>query len=68
MEELLADYQEREWRVWRFPVTVGVWSFVGQSLWHAFGVIGVIGLGKKQLIRRLSREAEMPALWFSRIR
>lgn len=45
-QELVADCQERGWRVWCFPVEVGTRGFVGQSLWRALRVIGVIGLEK----------------------
>lgn len=67
-QELVADCQERGWRVWCFPVEVGTRGFVGQSLWRALRVIGVIGLERRQLIGRLSREAEIASLWLWRRR
>nr|XP_034331688.1 uncharacterized protein LOC117690947 [Crassostrea gigas] len=65
---LVADCQERGWRVWCFPVEVGTLGFVGQSLLRALRVIGVIGLERRQLIERLSREAEISSLWLWRRR
>ena len=51
-QELVADCQGRGWRVWCFPVEVGTRGFVGQSLWRALRVIGVIGLERRHLIGR----------------
>ena len=67
-QELVADCQERGWRVWCFPVEVGTRGFVGQSLWRALRVIGVIGLERRQLIGRRSNETEMTLLYLWRSR
>ena len=34
-QDLVADCQQRGWRVWCLPVEVGCRGFVGQSLWRA---------------------------------
>ena len=67
-QDLVADCQQQGWRVWCLPVEVGCRGFVGQSLWRALRVIGVIGVERRRLIGRLSRETEMASMWLWRKR
>lgn len=65
---LVEDCQHRGWKVWCFPVEVGCRGFVGQSMWRAMRVIGIIGADRRQLISCLCKEAEMASLWLWRKR
>ncbi|XP_033758242.1 uncharacterized protein LOC117340592 [Pecten maximus] len=67
-QDLVADCQQQEWKMWCLPVEVRCRGFVGQSMWRALRIIGITGPERRQLIGHLSREAELASMWLWRKR
>ena len=51
-QPLLDECRQRGWKTWNLPVKVGSWGFAGQSLWRAFGVLGITGMTRRRAIEK----------------
>ena len=67
-DQLVTDIQNKNWKVWYFPVEVGCRGFVSQSLWRALGFLGLTGPGRRNLVGKVERQAETASGWIWRKR
>ena len=67
-DQLVTDIQNKNWKVWYFPVEVGCRGFVAQSLWRALGFLGLTGPGRRNLVGKVERQAETASGWIWRKR
>ncbi len=62
-QSLISESQRRGWSAWNLPVEVGCRGFPGQSLWRALGMLGVRGATRKDLVNKISKQAETASRW-----
>ena len=67
-QALIDECVSNGWRAQNLPVEVGCRGFPAKSLWHALGVLGILGSKRKLLISRVSKKAEEASSWIWRKR
>ena len=67
-QPLIDDCIRNGWRAQNLPIEVGARGFPAKSLWHALGVLGILGRERKSLLSRVSKKAEEASSWIWRKR
>ena len=62
-QPMLDECRQRGWKTWNLPVEVGSRGFAGQSVWRAFGVLGITGMTGRRVIEDVCRQAESASQW-----
>ena len=62
-QELLNECRNKGWQTWNLPVEIGCRGFPARSCWKTFGILGIVGSGRKKAVDELGREAEKASRW-----
>lgn len=67
-QQLAEKCEQRGLKTWFVPIEMGCKGFVGRSVWISAGLLGIIGLDRRQLVTAVSRQAETAFQWLLRKR